>query len=35
MTASLCALAILFVPAGVLWKETRVSPEPGKHQDPE
>ncbi len=35
MTASLCALAILFVPARVLWKETRVSPEPGKHQDPE
>jgi glycosyltransferase involved in cell wall biosynthesis len=25
MTASLCALAILFVPARMLWKETRVS----------
>jgi hypothetical protein len=25
MAASLCALAILFVPAQVLWKETRVS----------
>ena len=34
MTASLCAPAILFVPAGVLWKETRVSAEPGKRQGP-
>ena len=34
MTASLCALGILFVPARVFWKETRVSAEPGK-QDPE
>jgi hypothetical protein len=25
MTASLCALAILFVPPRVLWRETRVS----------
>ena len=31
MTASLCALAILFVPARVLWKETRISAEHGKH----
>jgi biofilm PGA synthesis N-glycosyltransferase PgaC len=31
MTASLCALAILFVPARVLWKETRVSGAHGKH----
>ena len=31
MTASLCALAILFVPARVLWKETRISGEHGKH----
>jgi hypothetical protein len=30
MTASLCALAILFVPARVLWKETRISSEHGK-----
>jgi glycosyltransferase involved in cell wall biosynthesis len=35
MAASLCALAIFFVPARVLWKETRVSAEPGKHQDQE
>src|ERR1035441_2766197 len=35
MTASLCSLAILFVPARVLWKETRVSAEPGKRQGPE
>jgi len=34
MTASLCALAILFVPPRLLWKETRVSAEPGKYQDP-
>jgi cellulose synthase/poly-beta-1,6-N-acetylglucosamine synthase-like glycosyltransferase len=34
MTASLCALAILFVPARVLWKETRVSAERGKQQGP-
>jgi glycosyltransferase involved in cell wall biosynthesis len=34
MAASLCALAIFFVPARVLWKETRVSAERGKHQDP-
>jgi biofilm PGA synthesis N-glycosyltransferase PgaC len=32
MTASLCALAIFFVPARVLWKETRVS-EKGKHSE--
>ena len=32
MAASLCALAILFVPARVLWKETRVSGAHGKHQ---
>ena len=31
MAASLCALAILFVPARVLWKETRVSGAHGKH----
>ena len=31
MMASLCALAILFVPARVLWKETRVSGAHGKH----
>ena len=37
MMASLCALAILFVPARVLWKETRVSGAHGKHhsQGPE
>ena len=35
MTASLCSLAILFVPARVLWTETRVSAEPGKRQGPE
>jgi ABC-type uncharacterized transport system permease subunit len=35
MTASLCALAILFVPPRLLWKETRVSAEPGKYQGPE
>lgn len=34
MAASLCALAILFVPARVLWRETRVSAVPGTHQDP-
>lgn len=34
MAASLCALAILFVPARVLWKETRVSGETGKGQGP-
>jgi hypothetical protein len=33
MTASLCALAILFVPARVLWRETRVSRETGKHEN--
>ncbi len=31
MAASLCALAILFVPARVLWKETRVSGAHGAH----
>ena len=31
MPASLCSLAILFVPASVLWKETRVSGAHGKH----
>ena len=31
MTASLCALAILFVPARVLWKETRISGGHGGH----
>jgi hypothetical protein len=35
MAASLCALAIVFVPARVLWKETRVSAEGGKDQDQE
>ncbi len=35
MTASLCALAILFVPARVLWKETRVSGAHGKHPSAE
>ena len=30
MTASLCALAILFVPARVLWKETRIGGAHGK-----
>jgi biofilm PGA synthesis N-glycosyltransferase PgaC len=35
MTASLCALAILFVPARVLWKETRVSGTHGKYASPE
>jgi biofilm PGA synthesis N-glycosyltransferase PgaC len=34
MAASLCALAILFVPARVLWKETRVSGAHGKHSSP-
>src|SRR5260370_6684627 len=33
MAASLCALAILFVPARVLWKETRVSGAHGKYPD--
>jgi cellulose synthase/poly-beta-1,6-N-acetylglucosamine synthase-like glycosyltransferase len=31
MMASLCSLAILFVPASVLWKETRVSGAHAKH----
>ena len=31
MLASLCSLAIIFVPASVLWKETRVSSAHGKH----
>jgi hypothetical protein len=31
MLASLCSLAIIFVPASVLWKETRVSGAHGKH----
>jgi cellulose synthase/poly-beta-1,6-N-acetylglucosamine synthase-like glycosyltransferase len=31
MMASLCSLAILFVPAAVLWKETRVSGAHNKH----
>ena len=35
MTASLCALGILFVPPRVLWKETRVSARPGERQGPE
>jgi biofilm PGA synthesis N-glycosyltransferase PgaC len=35
MTASLCALGILFVPPRVLWKETRVSAQPGERQGPE
>ncbi len=34
MTASLCAVAIFFVPPRLLWRETRVSGEPGKYQDP-
>ena len=34
MAASLCAVSILFVPAPVLWKESRISAEHGKHQDP-
>lgn len=35
MTASLCALAILFVPPRMLWKETRVSAQPGDRPGPE
>jgi biofilm PGA synthesis N-glycosyltransferase PgaC len=35
MTASLCALAILFVPPRVLWKETRVSPQPAERPPPQ
>jgi hypothetical protein len=35
MTASLCALAILFVPPRALWKETRVSGGHGEHRAPE
>jgi cellulose synthase/poly-beta-1,6-N-acetylglucosamine synthase-like glycosyltransferase len=34
MTASLCALGILFVPPRALWKETRVSAQPGERQEP-
>jgi hypothetical protein len=34
MTASLCAVAIFFVPPRLLWRETLVSREPGKYQDP-
>lgn len=34
MAASLCAVSILFVPAGLLWKESRVSARHGKPQGP-
>jgi cellulose synthase/poly-beta-1,6-N-acetylglucosamine synthase-like glycosyltransferase len=34
MTASLCALAILFVPPRALWKETRVGGGPGERRSP-
>jgi hypothetical protein len=34
MAASLCAVAILFVPGRVLWKETRVAGEAGKQSGP-
>jgi poly-beta-1,6-N-acetyl-D-glucosamine synthase len=34
MIASLCAPAILFVPARRLWKETQVTGKPGKYQAP-
>ena len=34
MAASLCAVSILFVPARVLWKESRISAQHGKPQGP-
>jgi hypothetical protein len=34
MAASLCAVSIFFVPARVLWRESRVAAEPGKCPGP-